>query len=81
MKLTIITPEGNAFEGEVTMVSVPGELGPFEILKGHAPIISTLKKGTIRYVSAGNSGEQEIVGGFVEVSNNNIEVCAELPIA
>ena len=42
MKVTIVSPERVLFEGEADGVKVPGEKGRFEILKGHAPIISTL---------------------------------------
>ena len=47
MFLEIITPDKNIFEGEVKLVQVPGSKGTFEILKNHAPIISTLEKGKI----------------------------------
>ena len=45
----------------------------FEILKDHAPIISTLQKGTVEY------GDQqlEILGGFVSVQKNEVSVCIE----
>ena len=47
--LTIISPEKILFKGNVENVLVPGELGEFEILMNHAPIISTLIKGRIVY--------------------------------
>ena len=53
MKLTIISPEKIIFEGETAYVTVPGGKGPFEILRGHAPIISNLQKGVIYYDNKG----------------------------
>ena len=47
MKLTIITPDKLAFEGEVTAVTVPGTAGSFQILKDHAAIVSTLEDGKV----------------------------------
>lgn len=47
--LTIVSPEKILFKGEVENVLVPGELGEFEILKNHAPIISTLVEGRVVY--------------------------------
>ena len=47
MTLEILTPDKKVFEGEVTAVTVPGTLGSFQILKDHAPIISTLEDGPV----------------------------------
>jgi F-type H+-transporting ATPase subunit epsilon len=48
MVLEVITPESKIFTGEVTAVSLPGIDGIFQILNNHAPIISALKKGSIK---------------------------------
>ena len=45
--LTIVSPEKILFKGVVENVLVPGEVGEFEILKNHAPIISTLEEGRV----------------------------------
>lgn len=78
MKLEILTPDKTVFEGEVTSVTVPGTAGSFEILKGHAPIISTLEDGKVT-IRGGNKSEDTflIKGGVVEVLNNSIMVLAE----
>jgi len=66
------------YSGEVTMVQVPGSKGSFQILKNHAPIISTLDKGKIKVIDTkGNSIFFEIDGGLVEVKNNQILVLTE----
>ena len=78
MKLEILTPDKTVFEGEVTSVTVPGTSGSFEILRDHAPIISTLEDGKV-IVRGGNKPENEflIKGGVVEVLDNKIMVLAE----
>lgn len=48
MQLHIITPQEVIFEGEVDSVSVPGKNGEFEMLNDHAPIVSSMAKGTIK---------------------------------
>ena len=48
MKLEIITPESKIFEGEVDAVRLPGKEGLFQILNGHAPLISTLREGELK---------------------------------
>lgn len=77
MKLTIISPEKVVYSGDAERVSVPGAMCPFEILKGHAPIISILQKGKISFGGKDAENNIEIAGGFVEVSNNEIVACIE----
>jgi F-type H+-transporting ATPase subunit epsilon len=77
MTLEILTPDKKVFEGEVTSVTVPGTMGSFQILKDHAPIISTLEDGP---VLIRNKTEEQIFiikGGVVEVLKNKIVVLAE----
>ena len=44
----------------------------------HAPIISTLQKGTVEYVNKEGKTSLEIQGGFVEVQKNKVSLCVEL---
>jgi F-type H+-transporting ATPase subunit epsilon len=48
MRLEIITPEKEIFKGEAEAVQLPGLDGSFQLLNGHAPIISGLSNGTIK---------------------------------
>jgi len=48
MQLHIITPEHVVFEGDVDSVTVPGKDGEFQMLNNHAPIVSSLDRGTIK---------------------------------
>ena len=54
MKLEIITPEKRLFDGNVKLIQVPGTKGSFEILKNHAPVISTLIHGTVKVIDENN---------------------------
>jgi len=47
-ELSLVTPEGAAFEGEVEMLVVPGDAGEIGILARHAPLIAMLKAGSTR---------------------------------
>lgn len=79
MKLEIITPESRLFKGEVTSVKVPGKKGSFTVLHNHAPIVSTLEKGSVKLVSRDQgTREIEINGGVVEVKRNTIIILADL---
>ncbi len=48
MQLEIITPERKIFKGEADAVQFPGLDGSFQVLNGHAPIISALAKGEVK---------------------------------
>lgn len=78
LNLKIVSPEKVVFEGTVDRVVVPGTNGEFEILANHAPIISTLEPGKLRYGNSERKHQLEISGGFVEVKKNDISVCVEL---
>ena len=66
------------FHGEVESVLVPGMVGSFEILKDHAPIISTLTKGRVEYTEKDGKKHFDIEGGFVEVKRNEVNLCVEV---
>ena len=78
LKLDIVSPEKQLFSGEVDGATFPGDKGRFTVLYNHAPIISTLGQGTIRWVQQGQETTLDIKGGFVEVENNKIIVCVEV---
>jgi F-type H+-transporting ATPase subunit epsilon len=46
--VSLVTPEGPAFEGEVEMLVVPGADGEIGVLARHAPLIALLKSGSTR---------------------------------
>ncbi|HOF22313.1 MAG TPA: ATP synthase F1 subunit epsilon [Bacteroidales bacterium] len=78
MKVEIITPDHRVFEGEIKSIRVPGKKGSFQVLKDHAPIISTLENGPVIIVDMeGRETVFEINGGVIEVKMNKIIVLAE----
>ena len=77
MQLDILTPEKKLYSGEATLVQLPGVDGSFEILNNHAPIISALKEGIVRYKTSHGEHRLQISGGFVECLHNKVIVCAE----
>jgi len=78
IKLQILSPEAILVEEEVDRVFLPGIVCPFEVLKDHAPMVTALSKGKIRYGSAEELKELEISSGFVEVKDNAVSVCVEI---
>jgi F-type H+-transporting ATPase subunit epsilon len=78
MQIEIITPDTTLFSGEATYVFLPGSDGSLGVMNNHAPLISSLKKGTLRIKD--NTGKEvsfEVNGGTVEVLNNKVVVLAE----
>ena len=78
LHLVIASPERTIYDGKVDMAVLPGELGEFQVLVNHAPLISSLMAGEVRYTAGKESQFLQIKGGFVEVRDNQISVCAEL---
>ncbi|MBM3432567.1 MAG: ATP synthase F1 subunit epsilon [Bacteroidetes bacterium] len=79
MNLEILTPEKKLFSGEVYGIQMPGISGSFEVLDRHAPLISALKAGKVKVLSALNQelATYQVQGGFVEVLNNRVTVLLE----
>ena len=60
--VSVVTPDGPAFEGEVEMIIVPGAAGEIGVLARHAPLIATLKAGSTR-VHPGDGAVREFATG------------------
>ena len=77
MQLQILTPDKAVFDGEVQGLLVPGAAGPFEILKDHAPSLSSLVPGELRVKADGKETFYHVSGGFLEFHANQAVVLAE----
>jgi F-type H+-transporting ATPase subunit epsilon len=74
----LVSPEKLLVSEEADMVVVPGEEGDFGVLKGHMPMISTLRHGVIEVYQGQNVDQRIFVaGGFAEVTNARCTVLAE----
>ena len=68
--LSVVTPDGAAFEGEAEMVIVPGAAGEIGVLARHAPLVAMLKAGEIR-VKAGKEWQSFAAGpGYFKVQQD-----------
>ena len=77
LKTTIVSPECMLYAGEAEKVFVPGAAGRFEILTGHAPIVSILSSGMVRVEGGAEPFEVAVNGGFVEVAADEVSICVE----
>ncbi|MGE9291334.1 MAG: ATP synthase F1 subunit epsilon [Puniceicoccales bacterium] len=80
MKLTIITPERTAFDGEADSVVLNTEEGEIGILPGHLPLVTLLVPGDVQVEHQGQKQFLAIDKGFAEVSNDEIKVLTEAAI-
>jgi len=60
--ISVVTPEGAAFEGDAEMLIVPGAAGEIGVLARHAPLVAMLKAGSTR-VHTGDGQVQEFATG------------------
>ena len=75
MKLTVAKVDEVLFRGEAASLSCTGLLGALTILPHHAPLVTPLKKGTLKIVDS--EGKEILIsteGGILEVAHNEVTV-------
>lgn len=92
MYLEIVSPEATLFAGEVNSVTVPGVNGEFQMLENHAPIVSLLQEGVVKFdgdikleeeyeakFSKDSNGKTTLTinSGTVEMKDNKVIVLAD----
>ncbi|MEO1824450.1 MAG: ATP synthase F1 subunit epsilon [Roseibacillus sp.] len=78
--LEIVTPERKVFSGEVENVYLPGTEGELGALPGHAPLVTGVSPGELRYKVDGKIEELAIGSGFAEVTQEKITILADLAV-
>jgi len=77
LNLEIITPEKPIFNDHIDSVTIPGTLGGFQILKDHAPLISSFDTGIVKVKKDSAETYYTTAGGTVEVNKNKVLVLAD----
>lgn len=75
--LEIVTPDRQVVRDSVTSVTVPGKNGYLGILPGHAPLLSILDVGELRYTHDHVTQYVAVNWGFVEVLPDRVIVLAQ----
>jgi len=78
LNLEIVTPEKKVLSETVDAVTIPTASGEIGVLQNHAPLISALRSGILSYTHGGAIERMVIAGGFVEVSQNNVSILADV---
>lgn len=78
VQFELVTPERLLVSRDVEMVVVPGSEGNFGVLPGHAPLIATIRPGTVDiYENRAVSERIFVVGGIAEVTPERCTVLAD----
>lgn len=80
-KLTIVTPEKRLLlNQDVEEVTVPAFKGELNILPGHAPLITTLETGVMKWKLKGESKQNQAVisWGYCQVSPEGVNILADI---
>ncbi|MDA7673197.1 ATP synthase F1 subunit epsilon [Verrucomicrobiales bacterium] len=81
MRLEIVTPEGKTFGDDVDgTIVIPGSEGEMGLMVNHAPLISALKPGELRYTKDGEERAVAVGDGIVEVGPNHVSVLTDLAV-
>lgn len=77
IRLDIVTPAGLLMSENVAILNLPATLGSMGVMANHAPLMTTLDIGTIKYVQDGAEHFLAVHGGFAEVKDNVVIVLAD----
>ena len=76
-QLEIVTPEKKVVDTAAEEVQIPGKNGYLGVLPGHAPLITELAVGEIRYHASGKEEHLAVAWGFAEVLPDKVTILAE----
>ncbi len=80
LKLEIVTPEASIFSDEVDIVVIPGFEGEMGVLPQHAPLVTSLIPGELRYTKGGKTTEMAVGEGLVEVTGTSTRILTDMAI-
>ena len=74
-RLVVASPDGNIFDGEVTMLIVRGTEGELAVMAGHAPFVTALVAGDCRVIFADDTEKNaRVEGGLLSVAKDKVTV-------
>jgi len=76
-KFELVSPERILMSVDAEQVEIPGSDGDFTVMAGHAPVIATLRPGTIRAITKGDKKAILVKSGFAEVGPDKLVILAD----
>ncbi len=80
MLLNIVTPEKIFFSDQVESTLVPGIDGELGLLPNHAPLVTVLQPGELRYTHNGVEHALAVGEGFVEVTQDHVSILTDIAV-
>lgn len=80
-RLDIVTPDKRTFSDDVDGVVIPGSEGELGVLEGHAPLVTTLLPGELRYTKDGQEESLAVGEGVVEITRESVAVLTDLAVS
>jgi len=77
LKLEIVTPEAQVFQGDVDSVQLPGAEGEMGIFPQHEPLITELAAGELLIFAKGQTQVLAIGEGFAEITGDSVSVLTD----
>jgi len=74
LQLTVVTPQGQAFDGEVEQVVLPGTEGDFGVLEQHERFLTSLRPGPLEIRTGGGSEWAALSDGFADVGADSVTI-------
>jgi F-type H+-transporting ATPase subunit epsilon len=76
-QLQIVTPEKKVVDTTATEAQIPGKNGYLGVLPGHAPLITELAVGEVKFHAGGQEQRLAVAWGFAEVLPDKVTILAE----
>ncbi|PJW19923.1 F0F1 ATP synthase subunit epsilon [Geobacillus thermodenitrificans] len=77
IRVSVVTPDGPVYEGDVEMVSVKAKSGELGILPGHIPLVAPLEISAACLKKDGKTSYVAVSGGFLEVRPDKVTILAQ----
>lgn len=78
LKLSIVTPNGSIFDGEVKSVILPGIDGEFGVIPDHSSLVTTLDVGVIEITNTNSTIDAIAINwGHAKVNETSVDVLVD----
>lgn len=80
LALTILTPESQVYSGEADELIIPTASGEITVLPNHVSLLTQILPGEMRVINGGKTSSFAIMGGYLEVNNNQVNVLGDYAV-
>lgn len=80
LNLSILTPQTQVYSGEADEVVVPTVNGEIGVLPNHVSLLTQILPGELRVKNGGKTNSFAIMGGYLEVNNNQVNVLGDYAV-